>query len=298
MSGEVPPAAGVVELIPVGEPGEGPYGIAATDDGAVWVTLVHGAAVCRRDPDGTLSRLDLGAGAQPSVVAAANGSDVWVSDTTGGRLLLLGPGPRILAEAVVPTPGAQPFGVASVYDGTTWFTELAADALGRIGVLGRVEEFPVGREDVLPSMITASGDSLWFTMNAIDALGHIRGGDAAVAITELPAGSAPVGITVAEDGAVWAALIGADALARVGRDGTLTLHPLGAGAKPHAVAADATGGVWASLWGADALSHVTASGETTRVPLPPASEPHAITVAPDATIWAALESGALAHLHP
>ncbi|WP_434316512.1 Vgb family protein [Leifsonia sp. P73] len=286
-----------VELIPVGEPGEGPYGIAVTDDGAVWFTLVHGAAVGRRDPDGRLTRLDLGAGAQPSVVAAANDSDVWVTDTTGGRLLLLGRGPRILAEVAVPTPGAQPFGVAAVYDGTTWFTELAADALGRIGVLGRVDEFPVGREDVMPSMIAASGDSLWFTMNAIDALGHVRGGDAAVAVTELPAGSAPVGITVAEDGAVWAALIGADALSRVGRDGTLTIHPLGSGAKPHAVAPDARGGVWASLWGADALAHVTASGEVARVPLPPASEPHGIAVAPDGTVWSALESGALAH-HP
>lgn len=287
-----------VELIPVGEPGEGPYGIAVTDDGAVWFTLVHGAAVGRRDPDGTLTRLDLGVGAQPSVVAAANGSDVWVTDTTGGRLLLLGPGPRLLAEVAVPTPGAQPFGVAAVYDGTTWFTELAGDTLGRIGVLGRVDEFPVGREDVMPSMIAASGDSLWFTMNAIDALGHVRGGDAAVAVTELPAGSAPVGITVAEDGAVWAALIGADALARVGRDGTLALHPLGDGAKPHAVAPDATGGVWASLWGADALAHVTAAGEVARVPLPPASEPHGIALAPDGTVWSALESGTLAHLHP
>lgn len=286
-----------VELIPVGEPGEGPYGIAVTDDGAVWFTLVHGAAVGRRDPDGSLTRLDLGAGAQPSVVAAASGSDVWVTDTTGGRLLLLGRGPRILAEVAVPTPGAQPFGVAAVYDGTTWFTELAADALGRIGVLGRVDEFPIGREDVMPSVIAASGDSLWFTMNAIDALGHVRGGDAAVAVTELPAGTAPVGITVAEDGAVWAALIGADALARVGRDGTLTIHPLGSGAKPHAVAPDARGGVWASLWGADALAHVTASGEVARVPLPPASEPHGIAVAPDGTVWSALESGALAH-HP
>ncbi|QNE35462.1 Vgb family protein [Leifsonia shinshuensis] len=287
-----------LEVIPVGEPGEGPYGIAVTDDGAVWFTLVHGAAIGRLAPDGTLTRLDLGAGAQPSVVAAANASDVWVSDTTGGRLLLVGPGPRLLAEAAVPTTGAQPFGVTALYDGTTWFTELAADALGRVGVLGQVDEFPVGREGTMPSMIAASGDSLWFTMNAIDALGHVRGGDAAVAVTELPAGSGPVGIAVAEDGAVWSALIGADALARVGRDGTLTLHPLGAGAKPHAVAADATGGVWVSLWGADALAHVTAGGETARVPLPAASEPHGIAVAADGTVWSALESGALARLRP
>ncbi|CAM5487990.1 Vgb family protein [Leifsonia shinshuensis] len=296
MSGDT--RRGSVELIPVGEPWEGPYGIAVTGDGAVWFTLVHGAAVGRLDPSGALTRLDLGAGAQPSVVAAANGTDVWVSDTTGGRLLLVGPGPRLLAEAAAPTAGAQPFGVAALYDGTTWFTELAADALGRVGVLGEVDEFPVGREGVMASMIAASGDSLWFTMNAVDALGHVRGGDAAVAVTELPAGSGPVGIAVAEDGAIWAALIGGDALARVGTDGALALHPLGAGAKPHAVAPDATGGVWASLWGADALAHITAAGETARIALPSGSEPHGIAVAPDGTVWAALESGALARLHP
>lgn len=287
-----------VGIVAVGEPGEGPYAVAATDDGAVWFTLVHGGRVGRRDADGALTYLSLGEGAQPSCVAAATESTVWVTDTTGDRLVLLGPGPSVLSEIALPTAGAQPFGVVALDDGTAWFTELGGNALGRVGILGGVDEFPVSPSDAMVSMIAASGDSLWFSMNAADALGHVRGGDAAIAVTELPAGSGPVGVTVAEDGAVWAALIRADALARVAKDGTVGVVQLREGAKPHAVAPDRDGGVWASLWGANALAHVSSAGQTTLHPLPPSvSEPHGLSVARDGAVWAALESGALATLH-
>ncbi|GIT81602.1 virginiamycin B lyase [Leifsonia sp. LS1] len=291
-----------VAILPVGDEGDGPYAVAATEDGAVWFTLVHGGRVGRRDADGSLSYLALGAGSQPSGIAAATESTVWVTDTTGDRLMLLGPGPRILAEAATPTKGAQPFGVVAPGDGTAWFTELGGNALGRVGILGAVDEFPVAPADAMVSMIASTGDSLWFTMNAVDALGHVRGGDAAIAVTELPAGSGPVGIAVAQDGAVWAALIRSDSLARVAKDGSVRIVGLADGAKPHAVASDPTddsGGVWVSVWGANALAHVSAEGHVRLHPLPDdVAEPHGLTVAPDGTVWTALESGALASLSP
>ncbi|WP_025159441.1 virginiamycin B lyase family protein [Leifsonia aquatica] len=284
-------------IVSVGEPGEGPYAVAATEDGAVWFTLAQGGRVGRQDADGSLAYLSLGDGSQPSCIAPATESTVWVTDTTGDRLVLLGPGLALLSEITLPTSGVQPFSVVALEDGTAWFTELGGNALGRIGILGGVDEFPVAPADAFVSMIAASGDSLWFSMNAADALGHVRGGDAAIAVTDLPPGSGPVGITVAEDGAVWAALIRADALARVAKDGTLRVIQLDDGAKPHAVAPDAEGGVWATLWGANALAHVSASGEITLHPLPAdVAEPHGLTVAPDGTVWTALESGALAAL--
>jgi virginiamycin B lyase len=287
---------------PVGEPGEGPYGVAVTRDGAVWFTLVHGGRVGRRSPDGELVYLSLGEGSQPSLLTAATGSTVWVTDTTGNRLLHLTPdgaaGLAVLGTITVPTPDAQPFGVVALDDGTAWFTELGADALGRVDILGRVEEFPVGREGSDVSMIAASGDSLWFTLNAANAVGHVRGGDAAIAFTELPRiPSGPVGIAVAENGAVWVAQILADALGRIARDGTLAEFPLEPGAKPHAVAADPRGGVWVTLWGANQVAHVNDDGDVTAYDLPvPESEPHGLAVAEDGTVWVALESGALAEV--
>jgi virginiamycin B lyase len=287
---------------PVGESGEGPYGVAVTRDGAVWFTLVHGGRVGRRSPDGEFAYLSLGEGSQPSLLTAATESTVWVTDTTGNRLLHLTPdgaaGLAVLGTITVPTPDAQPFGVVALDDGTAWFTELGADALGRIDILGRVEEFPVGREGSDVSMIAASGDSLWFTLNAANAVGHVRGGDAAIAFTELPRiPSGPVGIAVAENGAVWVAQILADALGRIARDGTLTEFPLEPGAKPHAVVADPRGGVWVTLWGTNQVAHVNDDGDVTAYDLPvPESEPHGLAVAEDGTVWVALESGGLAEV--
>ena len=289
---------------PVGEPGEGPYGVAVTRDGAVWFTLVHGGRVGRRSPEGAVAYLSLGDGAQPSLLAAATESSVWVTDTTGNRLLHLGNGDgegiAVLGTVAVPTPDAQPFGVVALDDGTAWFTELAADALGRIDILGRVDEFPVGRAGSSVSMIATSGDSLWFTLNAAGAIGHVRGGDAAIAFTELPRiPSGPVGLAVAENGAVWVAQILADSLARIARNGTLTEFPLPTGTKPHALAADPRGGVWVTLWGSDQLAHVTDDGDLTTYDLPSAqSEPHGLAVAADGGVWVALESGALAEFVP
>lgn len=286
---------------PVGEPGEGPYSVAVTDDGGVWFTLVHGARVGRLEPGGAVRYLALGEGAQPSVVTAATASTVWVSDGAGDRLLHLGHGAdtlSVVGEVAVPTVGAQPFGVVSLDDGTAWFTELGGDALGRVDILGRVDEFPLGREGAMASMIAASGDSLWFTMNAAGAVGHVRGGDAAIAVTELPRQpSGPVGIAVASDGAVWVAQILGDALARIARDGTVSEVGLPGGAKPHAVTADGEGGIWATLWGTDQVAYVSTDGKLTLHDLPDGeSEPHGIAVAPDGSVWVAMESGILAQL--
>ena len=105
---------------PVGEPGEGPYGVAVTRDGAVWFTLVHGGRVGRREADGTVAYISLGDGAQPSQLAAATDTSVWVTDTTGNRLVLLGfedARITILGEAAAITAGAEPFGVVALDDG-------------------------------------------------------------------------------------------------------------------------------------------------------------------------------------
>lgn len=296
-----------VELFPVAAPGDGPgedgtggdglVALAATRDGAVWFTLVEGGRVGRRDADGTVAFLDLGAGSSPLGVAAATESTVWVVDRTGDRVLHLGADLRVIGQ-VSTSADALPAFVVTLPDGTAWFTETFGQALGRIDILGRVEEFPVGAEGG-PSGVAASGDSIWFSLQGrCPALGHVRGGDAAIEFVDLPLGSGPVGVAVDDDGAVWTALHAADALARVARDRTVTVLPLDDGSNPYAVVADEHGGVWASLWGADALVQVAASGETERVELPAGSGPRGLAIAPDGTVWAALVSGALARVRP
>lgn len=303
---------GTVAAHTVAAANEGPYGVAVTPDGAVWCTLVHAGAVLRMLPGGAMQRLQLEpAGdadrAQPSQLAVADENSVWVTDTTGGRVLLLGPDAAgeasVKLEVAVPTEGAEPYGITVQHDGTVWFTELGQDALGRIDILGAVTEFGSGTDEGFVSMIASAGDSLWFTANQANAIGYVRGGDSAPVLFEIPMPNAgPVGITTAPDGSAWFVEILAGKVARVDRNGRFTEHPLPwSEGKPHAIVADPreAGGFWFTLWGANQLGHITPSGEIEVLDLSDEhSEPHGLAVAPDGTIWVAMESGALLAVTP
>ncbi|WP_440709456.1 Vgb family protein [Herbiconiux sp. YIM B11900] len=311
---------GTVAVHPVAEAAEGPYAVAVTPDGAVWCTLVHAGAVLRLPPaSGALQRLELGAvdagspqhahhsRAQPSQLAVADETSVWVTDTTGGRVLLLGPDAAgeasVKLEVAAPTAGAEPYGITVQHDGTVWFTELGQDALGRIDILGAVTEFGSGTDEGFVSMIASAGDSLWFTANQANAIGYVRGGDSAPVLFEIPTPHAgPVGITTAPDGSAWFVEILAGKVGRVDRNGRFTEHPLPwSEGKPHAIVPDPreAGGFWFTLWGANQLGHITPSGSIEVLDLSDEhSEPHGLAVAPDGTVWVAMESGALAAITP
>ena len=87
-----------------------------------------------------------------------------------------------------------------------WFTEQAANKIGRITTAGAITEFPIPTAGSHPAGIVATPDSdgsLWFTEQAANKLGKIS---PAGAVTEykLPTGlSAPTGITVGADHDVW-----------------------------------------------------------------------------------------------
>jgi virginiamycin B lyase len=316
----------VVEHV-IASDSEGPYSVAVTSDGAVWCTLIHAGVVVRLEPSAvpagdplSVTRIPLGDGSQPAQLAVADETSVWVTDTTGNRVVLLGPvapadpaplprgarpappaafGIRLAVE--VPTAGAQPFGITTSYDGTVWFTEMGRDSLGRIDILGRVTEFPAGTDGGFVSMIASSGESLWFTVNQANAIGYIRGGDSAVQLFDVPTPhSGPVGITVGDDGAAWFAEIVAGKIGRVDRDGRFTEHPLPwSESKPHAICPDPAGGCWFTLWGSNQLGHIDPDGALELIDLSDTqSEPHGLAVAPDGTVWVAMESGALCAYAP
>ena len=284
----------------VADAASGPYSVACTPDGAVWVSLVNGAAVVRLAPSTRdASTIPLGDGAQPSQLAPAGDDSVWVTDTARDQVLLVGP-TGVIRSFAAPSAGAQPFGIAAVHDGSAWFTGVGNDSLGRIGILGEVTEFAAGTHDGMVSMIAASGDSLWFTANSANAVGYVRGGDSAPLLIELPTPDAgPVGIAVGDDGAAWFCEILAGAIGRVDRRGAVTEFALpDRASKPHAIAADpAGGGCWFTLWGSDQLARITLDGAFSApfIDLAPSghTEPHGVAVGADGTVWVAMESGAL-----
>ncbi|MEU7038521.1 hypothetical protein ABZ958_33310 [Streptomyces sp. NPDC046237] len=64
----------------------------------------------------------------------------------------------------MPTPECGPFGIATGDDGALWFTETAADRIGRISTSGEITEFPLPDRAGRPHAIAPGADgALWFT---------------------------------------------------------------------------------------------------------------------------------------
>jgi poly(3-hydroxybutyrate) depolymerase len=79
------------------------------------------------------------------------------------------PGARRIAVSSIrifrlPAPHAEPFDVALSSDGSVWFTEFAADKIGRISRAGILMQFKVPTADAGPYQITAGAHgTMWFT---------------------------------------------------------------------------------------------------------------------------------------
>jgi virginiamycin B lyase len=108
-----------------------------------------------------------------------------------------------------------PYAITTGPDGALWFTESAADRIGRITPDGGITEFALPDRAGRPHAITPGGDGrLWFTEWGGNRVGSITA-DGVIEVHDLPTpGSEPHGITLGPDGALWTALE-TGALARI-----------------------------------------------------------------------------------
>ncbi|HEX4189037.1 MAG TPA: hypothetical protein VHY83_14175 [Solirubrobacteraceae bacterium] len=125
---------------------------------------------------------------------------------TAGLIVAVGASasPRSIEEFSIPTAASQPTGIAAGPDGAVWFTEKAANKVGRITVAGAVTEFTIPTAGSEPTAIAAGPDgNIWFTESAANLIGRFTpaGGYAQFAIPT--AASIPSGITAGPDGNVW-----------------------------------------------------------------------------------------------
>jgi virginiamycin B lyase len=94
-----------------------------------------------------------------------------------------------------------PINITAGPDGALWFTENAANKIGRITTDGVISEFTIPTADSSPFFITTGPDgAVWFTEAASSSI------TTAGVISEFPiptANSSPAGITAGPDGALW-----------------------------------------------------------------------------------------------
>ena len=208
-------------------------------------------------------------------------------------------------EFPIPTPNSYPVHIAAGPDGALWFTENAAEQVGRVTVDGSFTEFSVAAVGTRPNGIVAGPDgALWFTDSIAAAVGRITTSGAVTRFpVSGPAGGPvgypgnPGGLVAGPDGAIWT-FVNSNSnppqLVRVTSQAT-TVYPLtGVDSVLDITASSPDNAIWFTVAGhsldrpprvAGSVGRITASGVITLFPLPVGQASGNIIAGPDGTIW-------------
>jgi len=192
-------------------------------------------------------------------------------------------------EYPIPTGASAPQGITVGSDNALWFTETAANKIGRITTAGLFTEFPIPTAASAPWEITSGPDgALWFTESSGNQIGRIT---TAGVITEFPvptANSNPQGITTGPDGALWFTEFSnpANKIGRVSTSGAFTEFPIQvANSGPREIVTGPDGALWFTEFTGDQIGRFTTTGVYAEKPVSPNRHPRGITVGPDGALW-------------
>jgi virginiamycin B lyase len=191
----------------------------------------------------------------------------------------------------VPTPMALPHGVVTGPDDAIWFTERAANQIGRLDASGTFTEYPLEGSD--PTVIVVGPDgNLWFTEQAGNRIGRIDPAGALVEWELSNPASAPAGIAAGADGNLWITLRAASAIGRLSPD-LLTYDEFATptpDALPTSIVAGPDGNLWFTERAVDKLGRVAVDGTIDEFDLPSGSLATGIAVGSDGNLWVTLRA--------
>jgi virginiamycin B lyase len=133
--------------------------------------------------------------------------------------------PGVFRHFPLASPGAQPTSIAVSVFGDVWFTEFAANKIGRISRTGELTEYPVPTPGSGPLGITTTAISrdAWFTEFNANKIGRITPEGVVTEFSIPTPASGPFEITgEIADEAVWFTEFNGNKLGRVSRAGEIT----------------------------------------------------------------------------
>jgi virginiamycin B lyase len=210
---------------------------------------------------GPISTWTFGAGCEPTGVATAPDGGIWFSKldcNVVGRIDPTSVANGHQSDFSVPG-GTQPLRIAAGPDGAMWFTANGTGRIGRIDGNGAITWPVAGGLDHPYDLVTGPDGNLWVTENGgHGAILRITPGGAVTRFSAgLSDGARPQGIAVGADGNLYVAAFGADAIAQVQTDGTITQFAAGAGAGPRGIAASVDGSIWFTAYNSGAIGRWT-----------------------------------------
>jgi streptogramin lyase len=201
------------------------------------------------------------------------------------------PASATIKEFPVSPADRAPLGITAGPDGAVWFTELAADAIGRSTLKGEMTEF-TGLAG--PALTIASGPDgdLWFAENGADKIGRITPGVSGGDLKEfsLPSGSRPLDIIDGGDGALWFTEQGnGGAIGRITTAGTIEEFKTGLtpDSQPEGITVGPEGNLWfAQSANPGEIGRITPQGTIAEYPLPTSNTaPRDIVTGAEGNLW-------------
>jgi streptogramin lyase len=115
-----------------------------------------------------------------------------------------GRGSGTFTEYTIPTASSSPWDIALGPDGNLWFTESAANQIGRLSTGGGITEFAIPTTGSGPKGITAGPDgNVWFTENSVNQIAVITTAGAVTEFNGLAANAGPLNIADGPDNNLW-----------------------------------------------------------------------------------------------
>ncbi|HEX9150237.1 MAG TPA: hypothetical protein VF958_13840 [Thermoanaerobaculia bacterium] len=195
----------------------------------------------------------------------------------------------VFRDFPLPSAGAEPTSVIRLR-GETWFTEFAANKIGRISYRGELTEYTIPTPASGPLGIAADFENIWFTEFRANKIGRITP-EGAIAEFSIPtSASGPYAITgEVTDSALWFTELEGNKLGRISTDGvitefvipTLNSGPMGISRGPWGT------DIWFTESRANKIGWMFREGGTvTEIPIPtPGSGPAGITMDSGGRIW-------------
>jgi virginiamycin B lyase len=233
-----------------------PFDITAGPDGNIWFTESGPPdRIGRLSPSGALDEFTVSGDGVDEITAGPDGN-LWFTVVWSSAIGKITPEGAITLFPI-PTPNAQPTGIATGSDGNIWFSEWGKRRIGRMTPQGGLTEFPLPSKVAQPSYMTLGPDgNVWY--GAFQRIGRIT------PTGEVEEFRNPIGVsdmTAGPDGNVWFASYPDTRVGRITPDGDIATFETGVLA--NGITSGPDGNVW--LVGFDGrLARVTPEGTVTR----------------------------------
>lgn len=265
---------------------DGPLGIVAGPDGALWFANFQSSTIDRVTTSGAFSTYTSTAVGHPRILVDGPDGAIWFVNYTNNSIGRITTGGTITSFT---EPGCGPCGPFSITvgpDGALWFVNIGGGSSGA-GSVGRVTTagvFTIFNDPSIsnPDSIAAGSDgALWFANTGNDTIDRIT---TSGKVTTYALASSPAGIVAGPDGALWVTTHG-EGIVRMTTSGVITSYTSPSINAPYVIVVGPDGALWYVNNNGNSIGRITTTGTISAYTDPIIQNPYGLATGPDGDMW-------------